>query len=270
VSASRIAVNGAPDITISTGSVITNALAFTILPGISSRSIVNAASWLPAIAPGSLISIWGTGLSTGRAAPSSASAPANLTGTSVSIDGRPGPLLKVTPYQIVAQVPFESSVGRQPAIGTRALAVQVNGAASAQATFEVIPVGPGVMTMPLDLRHALAQNYPDGSLNSPENPVDTGGIVTIYLTGQGLLDNALPNGVVTPATPISRPLAQVEAQVGGKRSDVLFAGMTPELVGVMQVSLVIPEVAAGEQPLEVRIGDTPANTTVLSIHAKAK
>lgn len=260
VSAGLIANPGSVSIAVSAAGTITNAFKLPVVPVLSTggRSVVNPASWLPVIAPGSLISIWGSSLSTGNGAASSVPLPASLNGTSVIVNGAAIPLLRVTPYQIDAQVPFEA----QP--GAAVLVVEVNGAPSAQAVFTLLPTAPGVLTSPLS-NHALAQNYPDGSLNSPQNPTGAGGTVTLYLTGQGALDQPVPTGAAAPDTPFSMPLAPVQVTVGGQPAQVLFAGLAPGLVGILQINLTIPQVAGGAQTLGVTIGDVPADPTVLFI-----
>jgi adhesin/invasin len=113
--------------------------------------------------------------------------------------------------------------------------------------------------------HALAVNYPGGALNTPQNPVHPGEYVVVYLTGQGLVDQTVPSGAEAPADPFALPLAPVFAKLGGKAAEIAFAGLAPGFVGLLQINLVVPDIAGGEQALEVTVGDVPANTTVLSV-----
>jgi adhesin/invasin len=130
--------------------------------------------------------------------------------------------------------------------------------------FEVTLTGPGVVTNPRS-DHAVAQNWPGGTLNSPEAGANPGEYCTLYLTGQGALDRAVPTGAAAPADPLALPLAPVQIWVGDQAADVTFAGLAPGFVGVLQVNILIPDVAAGEQPLRVTIGGVSANPAVLSI-----
>lgn len=99
-------------------------------PATLSAGIVNAASFLPAIAPGSLITIYGTNLSAITAA-ADYPLPFALAGTSVSINGGSVPLLFVSPAQINAQVPYEITPG------AATLLIQCKGQSSAAVTFAV-------------------------------------------------------------------------------------------------------------------------------------
>ena len=74
-------------------------------------AVTNAANYTPAVAPGSLATIFGTGL-----APSTASAPITplptvLNNVAVSVNGRSAPLVFVSATQINFQVPYEIIAG---------------------------------------------------------------------------------------------------------------------------------------------------------------
>src|SRR5271165_3850953 len=75
-------------------------------------SIVNAASYAKAtVAPGSLASIFGSGLAASAMAASAFPLPVSLGGVSVYVNGEIAPLLYVSPGQVNFQVPFDIPVG---------------------------------------------------------------------------------------------------------------------------------------------------------------
>ena len=261
--AAGIAGPGLAAITVTLPGFVSNMLALTItppLPAATTAGIVNTASLASLIAPGSLISIYGVNLAAGDAAASILPLPNALNGTAVTINGSLAPLIFVSATQINAQVPFETK------IGTATLLIQAGSVTSAPVKFEVVEIAPGVLTT-ADLNHAMAQNYPDGASNSPHNPAQPGQSVAVYLTGQGQVDNPVPNGAAPPASPVSAPLAPIRVQVGGKDASITFAGLAPGFVGLLRLDIVIPDVPAGEQSLEVSIGGESANATVLSVQA---
>jgi len=260
---------GSPSLKVTTpGAPASNAVGFIIAPAAltppppatSIAGIANAASGMPFLAPGSLISIYGVNLASGTGSAGGVPLPTLLNGTSVTINGVVAPLIFASPLQINAQLPFETKVG------TATLIVQSGTVKSAPATFAVAAAAPGIFTMP-NSSHAVAQNYPGRTLNSADAPATPGQYVTVYLTGQGAVDHPLPTGAAAPATPLSLPLAATEARVGGRPAQVAFAGLAPGFVGVLQMNLVIPDVPAGEQPFEVSIGGAAANRTALSVKA---
>ena len=264
VAAALIAAQGSIGIAVTVPGGISNTLAFNVRlpsPVTGTQGIVNAASGLPSIAPGSLISIYGVDLAAGSGSASSIPLPTSLNGTSVTINSMLAPLLFTSPTQINAQVPFETLVGNATLVAV------VAGQKSPAVTFNVTATGPGVLLQPQS-NHAVAQNYSDWSVNSTQNAAAPGQYVVVYLTGQGLVDNPVATGAAPPASPPSVPLANAQAKIGGSAAQIQFLGLAPGLVGVSQMNLLIPVVGPGEQPLEVSIGGVAANTSTLSIQAQ--
>jgi uncharacterized protein (TIGR03437 family) len=270
VPASLVAAAGSVNIAVSNpGGLISKSISFVVekapppaipAPAITSGGVVNAFSSLPSIAPGSLFSIYGTNLAAGDGRATSTPLPESLNGTSVGINGTPAPLLFVSTTQINAQMPFEISPG------TATVVVQSGVLPSAPAKVDVRAVAPGIPTVGSG-SHALAVNYPGGTLNAQENPVHPGEYVVVYLTGQGLVDPPVASGAESPADPLSLPLATVKATLGGKPAEVAFAGLAPGFVGLLQVNLLVPDIPGGEQALGVTVGGVAANVTVISVAA---
>jgi uncharacterized protein (TIGR03437 family) len=263
VPAALIAAQGSVGIAVTVPGGISNTLALNVRlpsPVTGAQGVVNAASGLPSIAPGSLISIYGVDLAAGSGAAGSIPLPTSLDGTSVTINGVLAPLLFTSPTQINAQAPFETPVGNATLIAV------VAGQKSPAVTFTVTATGPGVLLQPQS-NHAVAQNS-DWSVNSPQNAAAPGQSIVVYLTGQGLVDNPVATGAAPPASPLSAPLADAQVKIGGSAAQIQFLGLAPGLVGVSQMNLLIPVVGPGEQPLEVSIGGVAANTSTLSIQAQ--
>jgi uncharacterized protein (TIGR03437 family) len=269
VPANLVAAAGNASITVSNpGRLVSKALTFVIAsappvaapgPAITPGGVVNTFSSLPVIVPGALISIYGTNLASGEARATAAPLPDGLNGTSVSINGMAARLLFVSSTQINAQAPWETATGRA------AVVVRSGSRESAAVQVDIAAIAPGVLAT--DGGGALAVNYPGGTLNSALNPVRAGEYVVVYLTGQGRLDPPVASGAESPADPLSLPLAAVAAKLGGKPVEVAFAGMAPGYVGLLQVNLLVPDVPAGEQALDVTVGDVQANTTALWVSA---
>jgi len=210
------------------------------------------------MAPGTLISIFGSNFAASEAQTQGVPLPATLGNTSVTINGAPVPLLYVGPGQINAQIPFETPMG------TASVVVESGALQSDPATIFVVSTGPGVINDPTT-GHAVAQNLVDWSLNSAASPVQAGQYIVVYMTGQGLLDNPIPTGAAAPVSPLSRSLAPVQVTIGGQPAYVAFAGMTPGFVGLFQVNVQVPNVPPGEQPLAVTVGSAAANRTTVSV-----
>ena len=158
----------------------------TAPPQIAAGGVVNAASYAAKVAPGSLFSIFGTDLATANQSAASAPLPTSLGGTSVTIGGKPAPLVFVSPGQINAQIPYEAVLGE-----TVPVIVTVNGVASPVGNVSVVAAAPGIFQF--GEKRAVVQNA-DYSVNTAENGAAPDSFVIAYLTGAGEVDNAVRNG----------------------------------------------------------------------------
>jgi len=138
-----------------------------------------------------------------------------------------------------------------------------NALASVPVSLQINSAGPGIFTYAPN--NAVAQNQ-DGTVNSPNNPAAAGTALTVYATGQGALDNPVATGSVAVGSPFSRPLLPGTVTIGDQPAILLFAGMTPGLVGVMQVNLVIPALPPGQYPMTITVGSVASNSPIVTIN----
>jgi uncharacterized protein (TIGR03437 family) len=102
-------------------------------------------------------------------------------------------------------------------------------------------------------------------MNGPAHPATPGSIVTAYLTGQGPLNLPIASGNVAPSDPLIGAVAGISATIVGQNVEVTFAGMAPGLVGVFQVNLRIPALAAGDYPLSIGVGPVLSNAALVTV-----
>jgi uncharacterized protein (TIGR03437 family) len=218
-------------------------------PAIAPGGVVNAASYQPGpVAPGSLIAFFGQNMAQ-TVATASYPLPTTLAGSSLMIDGVPAPLYYASPTQIDAQVPFATASGTATAILT------VGGAALPAVSFMVQPIAPGLF---------LARNA-DGSANGAGQPAALGSMITVYGTGQGMVDNPIADGAAAPASPPSKPTAPVTATLGGQPAQVSSIFLAPRLAGVFEASIQVPSLAPGDYPLIVTIGGASSNSVLIRV-----
>jgi uncharacterized protein (TIGR03437 family) len=263
VPASQLTGVSSARISVVTAGYKTGWLPLTITgPAIYTAGVVNGASSTPPVSPGSLISIYGSDLATGTATAAGTPLPPSLGGTSVTINGLAAPLLFVSPSQINAQVPYE--VGP----GTAAVVVRAGNISSSPAQVAVAATAPGIYTLGLT-DHVIAVNLPEGTLNSPAFPAAPGQYVTLYLTGQGAVTPTIATGAAAPSSDFSIPLAATNVTIDSGPAGVQFAGLAPGFVGVMQVNLLISEIADGEHRLQVRVVGIKSNEVAISVKKRA-
>jgi uncharacterized protein (TIGR03437 family) len=223
----------------------------------TSSGVVNGATFAAGpVAPGSIVSIFGSYLSLIKEQAPSLPLTTDLAGSTVYVDGLPAPEFYVSPTQINIQVPPQV----QP--GSERIQIVLPGHPSDGASIDVASSAPGIFMY--GGNHAAAQNA-DYSLNGPKNAARPGTALIIYMTGQGALDRQIPAGAASPANPLAHPLLPVTATIGSQPVDVLFAGMAPGLVGVCQVNLRVPNVPAGQYPVAITVGSVESNAPLVSI-----
>jgi uncharacterized protein (TIGR03437 family) len=226
------------------------------LPSLASAGIVNAASYQTGLAPGSLFTIFANNLSGGTRTAASAPWATSWNGISVKINGIAVPLGYVSPTQINAQVPFEIAPG--PA----QLTIASNGTTAGPVGLTIQPAAPGLFVFGSGRAPAINQ---DDTLNLPTNPAPVGSYISVYLTGQGLVDQPVATGTAAPIRTIANTLAQTTATIGGVATTVPFSGLAPGYVGLGQVNLLVPNVPAGDQQVIVTIGGVVSNPATITI-----
>lgn len=223
-----------------------------------SQAVVNAASFRPSVAPGSLFSIFGTGLSAQTASASTLPLSRNLGGTQVLVNGELAPLVYVSGTQINAQMPIDVPTG-QPV----SLTITNAGVASNAVTVTVPAAAPGLFT--LDGKQAIVQNQ-NGSLNSNGAPARPGDVLVAYLTGGGAVNAAGPwvTGAGSPGGP-SSVSAPYSITVGGNPAVVEYLGLTPGFVGLYQANFMVPAIAPGSYPVVVTVGGVSSNAASIAV-----
>ena len=213
-------------------------------PVVPQAGIVGAATPVShqPLAPGSLISIFGLGLSDGRAAADALPLPEALQSTSMFIAGEPMPLLFSSDGQVNAMVPYGLAVNTNHQIvvqrgPTLSRPVAVNLAATQPAVFLTTPGGTqGHIYKFLNGAQILADST---------NPATEGDVLVMYCSGLGEVDPPVAAGFRAGADPLSRTVSELTVLIGAQRAAVAFSGLAPGFSGLYQVNVVLP---AGVSP----------------------
>ena len=216
-------------------------------PAISAAGVVDAAGYLPTLAPGGLASLFGVELAGETAAASGFPLPTTLAGVKVKVNGIDAPLLFVSPKQINFQVPFETATGASSVV---ALLGQQQSPDEPAAVSEFAP---GLFVNPAT-GEPIVQRHPDGALITAQNPAKPGDILIIYVTGIGGLDNPPATGAPATDSPLASATVTPTVSVGGVEVEVLFAGLAPGFVGLGQINVELPADLPQGSPLPLVIG----------------
>ena len=152
--------------------------------------ITSAADFGPAVAPNSLVSVFGQGLAARPALATfdgRGNLPTSLGGTRVLVDGRPAPLIYVSPDQVNCVIPSETSTGlidvvvESSAGAMKVGSVTVQPFAPAIFTWDSSGSGPGVVV------NAVTFDVAPFQVETPGNPgSDKRTRLSIFATGLGL------------------------------------------------------------------------------------
>jgi uncharacterized protein (TIGR03437 family) len=244
---------------------------------------VNAASFSTGVAPGSIATIFGAGLTRGVngvvQAPSGP-LPYSLRGTSVLVNGIPAPIFGIANVngqeQINFQVPWEVQgtpiprVPISPIIITTQPAVSIvvinNGSVSPSLRALFLDVQPAIITS--DGTHAVAV-HADYSLVTSQNPARPGDVITLYGIGFGPVTPAPATGAPAGASPPSVINPNPTVSINARNATVLFAGLSPGSVGLYQFNIVVPDgLGIGDLPALINVGGQISNVFSLPVQGQ--
>jgi uncharacterized protein (TIGR03437 family) len=220
-------------------------------PYIFPTGIVNAGSSVPftaSLAPGELVSIYGTNLTT--TSTSNGSLPTTLGGVQVLVNGTAAPIYSVAHTsgydQINAVIPLSTT--------SNIAAIQVtNGSGSSNTvTNYVQTTAPGAFNS--YTATPAVQHGADYSMVTPSSPARVGETLLVYLTGLGTLTSS------------GNANASVAVFIDGIQATVSFAGSQSTVGGGYQMNVVVPSgVSNGNVYLDIAGPDSYNSEIVLPV-----
>jgi len=209
------------------------------------------------VAPGGLISIFGTNLTrvaTDLSGWKGQQLPVTLNGSSVSIAGKSAPLIYVSPGQINAQVPLDVPVGVQT------LTVDNGNGDSAAFTVNVAATAPAIFFYPV----ATVVKNANFSLVSAANPARAGDVLLVFATGLGQTTPPITTGRLIPGDVVART-GTVTASIGGRPATVVYSIASPGFTGLYQIAVTVPSGVTGSVPLQLQMGTVGSNAVNINV-----
>ena len=230
-------------------------------PAITSNGVVNAASFLATVSPGSWATIIGQNLSSvdlpGRGWRAeeivNGKLPTSLEGVTVLVDGEPAAISFVGPGQINIQIPDVVSPGPVP--------VRVAGPTGVSDAEAVVQsVAPALFTTLIGNQNVLVALHADGTLvGRPDQipgatPARGAEVISVYGTGFGVTDPPRATGqLIEPA-----PLSSFLARVGDVAAMSDFGGLIAP--GLYQFNIRVPLNLSGDQAVFIETAGAMTQT----------
>lgn len=242
-------------------------------PEVQPQGVVNGASFLPRapVAPGSIASVFGTGLSSLSQSAATKPLPTSLgTATLRFNSSLPVPMFAVSPGQINFQVPWELA-GQTQAL----LTVTEGGVTSPPETVRLAAFAPGIFTIGQAGCQGAVLGASSGVLAAPtgripgriSRPVLPGEFITIFGTGLGPVTDQPRSGEAASSSRLSSTTLLPEVSIGSIPARVTFSGLAPDFVGLYQVNAQVPaNVPLGSAvPIVLSVGPARSNIATIAV-----
>ncbi len=224
---------------------------FDSVPYIAPTGVANAAGQTPstAVAPGSVISIFGSNLANATAVAPDGLLPQTLGGMTARVADRLLALEFASPAQINAVLPNDLPAGAQ------ILTVSPPAQSDVQAAFTVARNAPGLFST---VFHA------DGTPVTAASPAQSGEVLTVYATGFGPTNPPRLDGFPVPASPDYLIVDSVTARIGDTPATVQKAFALPGKNGIDAVQFTFASGTASGQ-LVVTVNGVDSNPLTLPV-----
>ena len=239
-----------------------------IQPVVNAGGVLNSASYTTeGVAPGSIVSIYGTNLAASTAG---ANAIPLLTAlgdvSSVTFNNIPAGLYYVGQNQINAQLPFDVVPSGQG--GTVKVVVTSSIGTSAPQDVTIVPASPGIFTRNAEgFGQAYAYDNTTGAFAAPGGApignfatapisVSSGHALIIACTGLGSVTPSIGNYVPASDGTFRNTLLQPTVLIGGVEAQFVYSVLSPQYVSEYQIG-VVPGAGTptgSAVPLQIRIG----------------
>jgi uncharacterized protein (TIGR03437 family) len=211
-------------------------------PVILQGGIVNAADFTAApapVAPGSILTLFGKGLTDTAVSAPGFPLPSVLGGVKVLMGGVEAPLIALVPDsgqgfdQIVLQAPVELR-----GVSHADVVVLKDGVFSAPEHINLADAVPAVFTLNAQGTGTAAALHANYSVVSSANPACAGETVLLFATGLGDVQSQPGSGQVAGGN--SRVIGDAQVTIGGRAAKTAFAGLAPGFAGLYQINVTIP------------------------------
>jgi uncharacterized protein (TIGR03437 family) len=210
---------------------------------------------------GGWLTLYGRNLAAQAVVAETATLPRSLGGIELLLGDLPLPIYYAGRGQVNAIVPRAI-----PANTQQQLLLRRNGVPAAPYQVVVAGVQPGLFAMNAQgTGQAAAIVSGTSNLAAVGTPAARGGVVELYATGLGAVNDAPEDGSPASLTRLSHAVVPVEASIDGRPARVLFAGLAPGTIGLYQINVEIPSDAPAGDNVTVLVSQGGAKSNQVTI-----
>jgi minor extracellular serine protease Vpr len=242
-----------------------------VQPTVAAGGVVTTGNGQASIAPGSYVSLYGTGLSDPGFIDSAAYLPLPLAldrvTVSFDVPGKisvPGRLVFVSPGQVNVQAPWELQ-------GQTSAQVKVTISGYSYGNVVSVPVADASPEFFVDPASGVVAAR-DAAFNQifANKPAVRGQGISLYLNGLGPVNNQPASGDPAPSSPLATTKETPKVTIGGQDATVQFSGLAPGFPGLYQINVTVPSnISTGNQPISVSIGGKTSPAKVAGANGAA-
>jgi uncharacterized protein (TIGR03437 family) len=232
-------------------------------PVMAAGGVLNAASFAlgAPLAPGSMVSIFGSGLANGTSSASSLPLPIELAGATVLIGGQTAPVFYAKDGQINAIVPYGL-----PANVPSQVIVNLGSTYTTPEPVTIASAQPAIFTADGSGSGQAIAVRPNGDLANKSTPSTAGEVLVFYATGLGQTSPPAVAGQAATSSPL-QSVANVSLAIGGQPANIRFAGLAPGFTSLYQINATVPAGVQGDTlPVVLSVGGQAAPVVTVSVN----
>ena len=233
------------------------------IPQINAGGVVNGASYVAPVAPGSIAAVFGNFSLTSTSTDTGLPLDTSLQNLSFQFSsGSQAPLYFVSGEQVNLQVPWELTGD-----STATIAATLKGQTGAAQTVNLATFAPAIFSMNSQGTGQGAILDSSYHLVDSSNPATDGTTtILIYCTGLGPVTNQPATGSPAPSSPLAKTTTPPTVTIGGTSANVSFSGLAPGYVGLYQVNALVLSAPPGDGvPVTISIGGVTSNTVTIAV-----
>jgi uncharacterized protein (TIGR03437 family) len=253
-------------VTATTGQYSVSFNLTVVPPGPANLTFTNGASGAAnSMSPGSIVTIYGTGIASNIQGVTSAFGvgplPLQMAGVTVQVGQAYAPIIDLGNVSGSQFVSIE--IPRETTPGATTITIAIPGGGSTTVPVTINQASPGLFTYAgANNQQYLVAIKANGTVASPSNPATRGETVTMYLTGLPLTPGIATNAFPAPGSAASSQYSLILG-VANQGAPFTSVAYSPDLQGVETLSFTVPTTAT-PGPVQISIGVQGASQTFFS------